>query len=90
VRTRAPDILTLAIDTCDTRGSVCLMDELGAAKTIVHDTGEDYSVWLLGAVEQALSACRRSFSEVALVCGCGGAWVVYGDPRGADYGEGLE
>jgi tRNA threonylcarbamoyladenosine biosynthesis protein TsaB len=51
---------------------VCLLDELGAAKTVVHDTGEDYSVWLLPAVEQALSACRRSFSEVALFAAAAG------------------
>jgi len=65
-------VLTLAIDTCDARGSVCLMDELGAAKTVVHDTGEDYSVWLLRAVEQVLSACQRSFSEVALYAATAG------------------
>jgi tRNA threonylcarbamoyladenosine biosynthesis protein TsaB len=72
VLTLAPDVLTLAIDTCGARGSVCLLDELGAAKTVVHDTGEDYSVWLLGAVEQALAACGRSFSDVALYAATAG------------------
>jgi tRNA threonylcarbamoyladenosine biosynthesis protein TsaB len=72
VLTQAPDVLTLAIDTCDARGSVCLLGELGDAKTVVHDTGEDYSVWLLRAVEQVLSACRRNFSEVGLYAATAG------------------
>jgi tRNA threonylcarbamoyladenosine biosynthesis protein TsaB len=72
VVTLTPNVLTLAIDTCDARGSVCLLDELGAAKTVVHDSGEDYSVWLLPAVEQALSACGRSFSDVALYAATAG------------------
>jgi tRNA threonylcarbamoyl adenosine modification protein YeaZ len=72
VLTHAPDVLTLAIDTCDSRGSVCLLGELGDAKTVVHDTGEDYSVWLLRAVEQVLSACRRNFSEVGLYAATAG------------------
>jgi tRNA threonylcarbamoyladenosine biosynthesis protein TsaB len=65
-------VLTLGIDTCDARGSVCLLDELGAALTVVHDTAEDYSVWLLPAVERALAAAGRKFSEVALYAATAG------------------
>jgi tRNA threonylcarbamoyladenosine biosynthesis protein TsaB len=54
------------MDTCDARGSVCLLDELGVAHTVVHDTAEDYSVWLLPAVDRALLAAGREFGEVAL------------------------
>jgi tRNA threonylcarbamoyladenosine biosynthesis protein TsaB len=65
-------VLTLAIDTCDARGSVCLLDEFAAAHTVTHDTAEDYSMWLLPAVEGALALAGRKFSEVALYAATAG------------------
>lgn len=59
-------MLILAIDTCDARGSVCLLDELGTAHTVVHDSAEDYSTWLLPAVDRALALAGRQFSDVTL------------------------
>ncbi len=65
-------MLILAIDTCDTRGSVCLLDEMGTAHTVVHDSAEDYSVWLLPAVDRALALAGRKFSEVTLYAATAG------------------
>jgi tRNA threonylcarbamoyladenosine biosynthesis protein TsaB len=49
-----------------------LLDEFGAAHTVTHDTAEDYSMWLLLAVERALALAGRKFSEVALYAATAG------------------
>jgi tRNA threonylcarbamoyladenosine biosynthesis protein TsaB len=49
-----------------------LLDEFGAAHTVTHDTAEDYSMWLLPAVERALALAGRKFSEVALYAATAG------------------
>jgi tRNA threonylcarbamoyladenosine biosynthesis protein TsaB len=48
------------------------LGELGDAKTVVHDATEDYSVWLQRAVDEALSACQRTFSEIGLYAAAAG------------------
>jgi tRNA threonylcarbamoyladenosine biosynthesis protein TsaB len=65
-------VLILAIDTCDARGSVCLLDEMGAAHTVVHESAEDYSTWLLPAVDRVLALAGRKFSEVTLYAATAG------------------
>ena len=66
------DVLLLAIDTCDSRGSVAVVRDgevLGLAK---HESAEDYSCWLLPTVE-----------EVMKKVGCGMAHVeAYGVASG--------
>ena len=58
-------MLLLALETCDSRGSVALLrdDSVLAAET--HDTTEDYSSWLLPAVERLLSSQGLSFRELS-------------------------
>src|ERR1035438_403444 len=60
------DVLILAIDTCDARGSVCLLDDSGVLSSVAHKDTEEYSTWLLPAVGRALTGAGRRFSEVTL------------------------
>jgi tRNA A37 threonylcarbamoyladenosine modification protein TsaB len=41
------DVLILAIDTCDARGSASVLDEAGSVYSVAHENAEDYSTWLL-------------------------------------------
>jgi len=59
-------VLLLALDTCDAHGSVALLRDAEVLQIAVHDTSEDYSVWLLPAIERILLAAGISFSEVTL------------------------
>jgi tRNA threonylcarbamoyladenosine biosynthesis protein TsaB len=47
-------VIVLAMDTCDSRGSVAVLRDEAVLSTVVHDSEEDYSVWLLPAVSEAL------------------------------------
>jgi len=49
-------VIVLAIDTCDSRGSVAVVRDGALLQAVVHDTPEDYSSWLLPAVGRALEA----------------------------------
>jgi tRNA threonylcarbamoyladenosine biosynthesis protein TsaB len=57
-------VLVLAIDTCDSRGSVAVVRDgvvLGLAK---HESAEDYSCWLLSAVEEVLKKAGLGIRDV--------------------------
>lgn len=41
-----PGVILLAIDTCDSRGSVSLVSEKGVVATVVRESDEPYSSWL--------------------------------------------
>jgi tRNA threonylcarbamoyladenosine biosynthesis protein TsaB len=47
-------VLVLAIDTCDSRGSVALWRDGVNLEVARHEPGEEYSSWLLPAVDEAL------------------------------------
>ena len=49
-------MLLLALDTCDPHGSVAVLRNDQALQTVAHDGSEDYSSWLLPAVQRALQA----------------------------------
>jgi tRNA threonylcarbamoyladenosine biosynthesis protein TsaB len=59
-------MIVLAIDTCDARGSISILctDEIVA--TVVHDVPEEYSSWLLPAVDRALRAASTVLTDVNL------------------------
>jgi tRNA threonylcarbamoyladenosine biosynthesis protein TsaB len=59
-----PPTLLLALDTCDVRGSVAVLREADLLGVVSHDTSEDYSVWLLAAIGQVLSASGIAFADV--------------------------
>ena len=49
-------MIVLAIDTCDSRGSVAVLRDDAILHVVVHGSTEDYSSWLLPAVGQVLKA----------------------------------
>ena len=60
----APDVIVLAIDTCDARGSVAVLRNDAVLKVVVHDTDEDYSSWLLPAVRECLASGGLQMEQV--------------------------
>ena len=54
----------LTLDTCDSRGSVSILHDDQVLQTVEHDTMEDYSIWLLPAIDCALQASGLSFSDI--------------------------
>jgi tRNA threonylcarbamoyladenosine biosynthesis protein TsaB len=57
-------MILLALDTCDARGSVTVLRDGDALQTVAHDTGDDYSVWLLPTIDRALAASGATFGDV--------------------------
>jgi tRNA threonylcarbamoyladenosine biosynthesis protein TsaB len=49
-------MLLLALDTCDARGSVAVLRDNEVVRVLPHESTEDYSVWLLPAIERILAA----------------------------------
>jgi tRNA threonylcarbamoyladenosine biosynthesis protein TsaB len=60
------DVIVLAIDTCDSRGSLAVLRDDAVLQIVVHDSAEDYSSWLLPAAGRALKA---SGAEMGVVDG---------------------
>jgi tRNA threonylcarbamoyl adenosine modification protein YeaZ len=54
----------LALDTCDARGSVSLLRDDHIFHTVEHETSDDYSVWLLPAIDRALHASGLTFPDI--------------------------
>jgi tRNA threonylcarbamoyl adenosine modification protein YeaZ len=54
----------LALDTCDARGSVSVLRDGEVLQTIEHDTTDDYSLWLLPAIDRALQASALTFANI--------------------------
>ena len=61
---QAPDVIVLAIDTCDSRGDVVLLRDDVALAMANHQTGEDYSSWLLPAVAEVLRKAGLEMRDV--------------------------
>jgi tRNA threonylcarbamoyladenosine biosynthesis protein TsaB len=57
-------VFLLALDTCDSNGSVALLRDSEAIQTAIRETPDDYSVWLLPAIDRILRAAAVPFSEV--------------------------
>jgi tRNA threonylcarbamoyladenosine biosynthesis protein TsaB len=56
----------LAIDTSESRGSVCLLQDTAIGSSRSHETDADYSEWLLPAVEQVLRTAGVPMETVDL------------------------
>jgi tRNA threonylcarbamoyladenosine biosynthesis protein TsaB len=54
----------LSIDTCDARGSVAVLREGEMLSEVSHEGGEEYSVWLLPAVERVLAEASVSLAKI--------------------------
>jgi tRNA threonylcarbamoyladenosine biosynthesis protein TsaB len=57
-------VIVLAIDTCDSRGSVAVLRDDMVLATAKHRTEEDYSSWLLPAVGEVLNESGLGMPEV--------------------------
>ena len=60
----ATDVIVLAIDTCDSRGSVALLRDEAALRVVTHVSDEDYSSWLLPAVGECLEGGGLRMEQV--------------------------
>jgi tRNA threonylcarbamoyladenosine biosynthesis protein TsaB len=57
-------VILLALDTCDAKGSVALIRNDVLLSSANHDTDEEYSCWLLPAVQRVLQASGCSLTDV--------------------------
>jgi tRNA threonylcarbamoyladenosine biosynthesis protein TsaB len=57
-------MIALAIDTCDARGSVAVVNDGRTLAITVHDVAQDYSSWLLPAVGQTLREASCSMNDI--------------------------
>ena len=57
-------MLLLALDTCDARGSVALLSDDRVLSEISHPASEEYSSWLLPAIDQVLAEYGVSHSDL--------------------------
>jgi tRNA threonylcarbamoyladenosine biosynthesis protein TsaB len=60
-------VISLSIDTCDARGSIAVRRDGIAVVPCRHESTEDYSSWLLPAVDSALRDASVGFSDLNLV-----------------------
>jgi tRNA threonylcarbamoyl adenosine modification protein YeaZ len=54
----------LALDTCDARGSVSVLRDAEVLQTVNHDTSDEYSIWLLPAIDRALQGSGLTFADI--------------------------
>ncbi|HTA60291.1 MAG TPA: tRNA (adenosine(37)-N6)-threonylcarbamoyltransferase complex dimerization subunit type 1 TsaB [Candidatus Baltobacteraceae bacterium] len=67
-------MITLGIDTCEARGSVAVRKDAVLVSVQKHESAEDYSSWLLPAVERGLATAEarlRDIQLLAVACGPG-------------------
>ncbi|MBZ5527714.1 MAG: tRNA (adenosine(37)-N6)-threonylcarbamoyltransferase complex dimerization subunit type 1 TsaB [Acidobacteriia bacterium] len=67
-------MLILSLDTCNSRGSAALLRDDRVLRCAVHEAEEEYSVWLLNAVEGILrteSVAWKDIEVFAVVTGPG-------------------
>ncbi|HYL64276.1 MAG TPA: tRNA (adenosine(37)-N6)-threonylcarbamoyltransferase complex dimerization subunit type 1 TsaB [Candidatus Methylomirabilis sp.] len=60
-------MIVLALDTCDARGSLAILRDDEVLHVAGHDSGLDYSSWLLPATESALAATRLQMADIELL-----------------------
>jgi tRNA threonylcarbamoyladenosine biosynthesis protein TsaB len=57
-------MIVLAIDTCEVRGSVAVLHDGAVLQVVTHTSAEEYSCWLLPAVDSALEAAKSTLQAV--------------------------
>lgn len=60
-------MITLGIDTCEVRGSVAVYREGVVVSLQRHESAEDYSSWLIPAVERGLGQAETSLESLDLL-----------------------
>jgi tRNA threonylcarbamoyladenosine biosynthesis protein TsaB len=58
---------SLSIDTCDSRGSIVIRRDGNVVALRCHDSAEDYSSWLLPAVDSAVREASLTFESLNLI-----------------------
>jgi len=59
-------VILLALDTCDSRGSVAVLRDDEVLHAIPHEGTEDYSSWVLPTMEKALKASGLSIRDIGV------------------------
>jgi len=57
-------VYLLALDTCDARGSVALLRDAETLSELAHPGSEEYSSWLIPAIDHLLFVHNLSHSEI--------------------------
>jgi tRNA threonylcarbamoyl adenosine modification protein YeaZ len=57
-------VILLALDTCDSRGSLALLRDEQLLQVIAHDTPEDYSSWVLPNAQRVLASNQLKMRDV--------------------------
>jgi tRNA threonylcarbamoyladenosine biosynthesis protein TsaB len=57
-------VIVLAIDTCDSQGSVAVLQERELLAVVAHESSEEYSSWLLPAISQVLVGASLGMTQV--------------------------
>lgn len=60
-------MISLSIDTCDSRGSVAIRRDGAAVIGYRHESTEEYSSWLLPTVDSALKRVSLTFTDINLI-----------------------
>lgn len=61
------ELITLGIDTCERRGSVAVRRDGTLVSLQKHESSEDYSSWLLPAVDRGLRSAGATLRELDLL-----------------------
>jgi tRNA threonylcarbamoyladenosine biosynthesis protein TsaB len=65
-------MIVLAIDTCEKRGSVAVLNGDGILQVVPHTSAEEYSSWLLPAVTLALESAKSTLADVDVFAAASG------------------
>ncbi len=65
-------MIVLAIDTCEARGSIAVLKDNATLRVVPHAVAEEYSSWLLPAVDSALEFAKSTLGEVDLFAAASG------------------
>ena len=65
-------MIVLAIDTCEARGSIAILKDNATLHAVPHAVSEEYSSWLLPAVDSALEFAEITLREVDLFAAASG------------------
>src|SRR6202051_5119375 len=65
-------MIVLAIDTCEARGSIAILKDSATLQVVPHSVAEEYSSWLLPAVDSALEFAEMTLGEVGLFAAASG------------------
>ena len=60
-------MITLGIDTCEGRGSIAVRRDGALVSLQKHESAEDYSSWLLPAVDRGLRIASATLREIGLL-----------------------